>query len=656
VNYGVRYSRDTGRSDSDLPPTPCSDAAASFGDLSPCATGNLLDALTPGLGKSVHQPNNNWGPKVGFAYDLKGNGKTVIRGGTGLYFENSVFNNVLFDRETRLPKGLFFSDISLNSGAKSVAMPDGSSVTSITCPDGTSRSVASLWDDAMSVSGPCFAALQQKYQSITKTVGAASNGVYLANLLTESSATTGTYIYAPDYRTARSYQMNIGVQREVWKGGILSVDYIRNVGLHFMQSIDENHVGDPRFLNKTAANLAIADTLQQCGVATIDQAIAACPGLETDSHGVVSGATIADFAAVHVDSTPQHNPIDGGLDSGNGGLSGYPASLNGLTPDTGAAFPGKNPLFGQMAIVRPMGRSVYNGLQMSLRQATRIQMPGLKGSSYEISYTYSRFLSSAGGTQASSSDQNFTPLSWDNNSPLKYMGPGGLDRRHQFSYGGNFTWEGGLTTSLIGHYYTPLSVTLFLDDGGNNTGEIFMSDTTGDGTIQDIVPGTDPGAYMRSVNPGNLAKVIANYNSTAAGKLTPAGQALISNGLFTANQLTELGAVTRTIGAPVAGNIGNGPLRTFDFVLGRPIKVSKLGESLSFEPTISFFNLFNFSNYNGSTQEGSLITGNLNVDPQSNSATNNTAQNRDSERAGNGSGVFGQGVSRVIEYGLKINF
>jgi hypothetical protein len=117
-----------------------------------------------------------------------------------------------------------------------------------------------------------------------------------------------------------------------------------------------------------------------------------------------------------------------------------------------------------------------------------------------------------------------------------------------------------------------------------------------------------------------------------------------------------LGAVTRTIGAPVAGNIGNGPLRTFDFVLGRPIKVSKLGESLSFEPTISFFNLFNFSNYNGSTQEGSLITGNLNVDPQSNSATNNTAQNRDSERAGNGSGVFGQGVSRVIEYGLKINF
>ena len=630
VNYGLRYSRDTGRSDSDLAPTPCSDAVAAFGAFAPCTSGNLLDALTPGLGQTVRQPNANFGPKGGFAWDVKGNGKTVVRGGLGVYFENSVFNNVLFDRETRLAKGLFFGDIELVQGQASVSMPDGSTISSVTCPDGTSRSLSSLWKDAMSVSGPCFAALQKVYQQITAKNGAAANGAYVANALTESANTTGAYVYAPNYRTARSLQMNIGLQREVWKGGILSADYIRNVGTHFMQQIDENHVGDARYLNLDAANAAIAATLAEFGANTIDDAIAA-------------GAMIGDFAG-------------NGLDSGNAYLGGFPAGAYGLGASEGAAFPGKNPLFGTMSIVYPMGRSVYNGLQMSLRQDTRIPTEAIKGSNFEVSYTYSRFLSSAGGSQAGSQDQNFTPGSWDNDNPLAYMGPGGLDRRQQLSYGGNFTWLGAIQTNFIGHYYTPLSTTLYLDSGGNSTGEIFMSDLTGDGTTQDILPGVKPGAFMRSVTPHNLATVIANYNSTAAGRFTPAGYALLNNGLLTPAQLTALGGVTRTIAPPVANNVGNGTLKTFDLVLGRPIKVGKWGERFSLDPTVSFFNLFNFANYGE-------VTGNLNAAVQSGSAngTDNSysssdAYNRNALRAGNGSGVFGQGTSRVIEYGLKINF
>lgn len=629
INYGVRFSRDTGRTDGDLAPIPCSDAVASFGAAySPCTSGNLLDALIPGLGARTRQPNDDWGPKLGFAYDLKGNGKTVIRGGLGLYYENSVFNNVLFDRAGRLSKGLFFGDELLTPSTSAVPMPDGSNLSSITCPDGTSRTVTSLWKAAISVSGPCFAAIQKIYQQKTATVGAASNGGYIANNL---STNTGNYIYAPNYRTARSVQINIGVQRQVWNGGILTADYIRNVGLHFMQGIDANHVGDARYLNQNAALAAIDATLQQYGVTTIDDAIAA-------------GATIGDFAG-------------NGLDSGNAYLSEYPAGAFGLTPDEGAAFPGVNPGFGQMEIVYPQGRSVYNGLQVSLNQTTRIPLKGLKGSNFEISYSFSRFLSSAGGTQAASGDQNFTPGSWDNNSPLSYMGYAGLDRRQQLSYGGNFTWVTGITTSLIGHYYTPFSTTLYLDSGGNTTGEIFSSDLTGDGTVEDLLPGIRPGSFMRGVKPSNLAQAISTYNSTTSGRLTPAGNALISAGLFTPAQLTALGAVTRSIGAPISGNVGNDKLRTFDFVLGRPIKLAKLGDSFSIDPSISFFNLFNFANYNGD------VTGNLNADPQPLSASGTDASfdpsdtyNRASLRSGNGSGVFGQGTSRVIEYGLKINF
>jgi hypothetical protein len=75
VNYGVRYSRDTGRSDSDLPSIPCSAVNQGFAPYLPCSdtadggfmpsSGNLLDAIVPGLnlGGQVRQPNNNWAPK-----------------------------------------------------------------------------------------------------------------------------------------------------------------------------------------------------------------------------------------------------------------------------------------------------------------------------------------------------------------------------------------------------------------------------------------------------------------------------------------------------------------------------------------------------------------------------------------------------------------
>jgi hypothetical protein len=76
---------------------------------------------------------------------------------------------------------------------------------------------------------------------------------------------------------------------------------------------------------------------------------------------------------------------------------------------------------------------------------------------------------------------------------------------------------------------------------------------------------------------------------------------------------------------------------------------------------VSFFNVFNFVNYNFS--ESSLLTGNMNSEVQAQSANgtdssykSNDPYNRNSLRTGNGSGVFGQGVSRVIEYGMKINF
>ncbi len=73
----------------------------------------------PYISKLPHDSNKDFSPRVGFAYDLTGAGKHVVRGGFGLYFGN-VFQNIPLFMEQQANPTIFQTVLSLSSPGDAV--------------------------------------------------------------------------------------------------------------------------------------------------------------------------------------------------------------------------------------------------------------------------------------------------------------------------------------------------------------------------------------------------------------------------------------------------------------------------------------------------------------------------------------------------------
>src|SRR5207237_4662208 len=105
----------------------------------------------------------------------------------------------------------------------------------------------------------------------------------------------------------------------------------------------------------------------------------------------------------------------------------------------------------------------------------------------------------------------------------------------------------GVRVNLISHWYTALPQTMTWAPPGNAE-DIFQFDTVGDGqTTLAPVPGSNIGSFGRNIKAGDLNTFLQNYSNTSGNQLTPAGQALVSAGLFTQAQLQQLCAVTPSL-------------------------------------------------------------------------------------------------------------
>lgn len=504
----------------------------------------VLDRWIPGAAAMPRFPKDCFSPSFGFAWDVRGDGKTVVRGGFYKGFERSL---MFQDELLMMPPGIGW-DIYTIAGVQG---PDGTPI------DVDGRHPAGNYTD---LQGQPIKTAIGTIEAVNRAVEAAYRGYHFdpksgASLFSQTAGLAGGALYPGNqFKIPYALQFNLGVQRQLARGVVLSADYVVNraVGLP-LATVDAERRLDAATLNVGAAQARMNTVL---GGRSVDQWIAANPA-----------GTISQFRMA-----------------------------------TDAIFTGLSPDYYRANFVRG-GFANYRALQIGLNAYKGLAGP-FKDLTVAANYTLSRAESIGAMAEFNfmGGSENSTPVTdnhnWNNRDGF---GPSALDRTHMISAAVTFTMPGRVRFSSMWTFQTapPLLISVpNLSAATAGANAFFASDLNGDGgpgvsPRTDLFPGLrSAGRAVKTID--DMNRVIADFNARYAGQLTPHGQALASAGLFTEAQLKNLGAVTPFV--PLIPQ--NNPLPwhnlfVSDLSVDRPIKLARWRDGMEVAPFVAVFNLFN---------------------------------------------------------------
>jgi hypothetical protein len=164
---------------------------------------------------------NNWSPRVGFAWDVAGNGRTVVRAGFGMYYDTAIDNLRLFERADlgRPGSELFL----IGPDLRSPLLPGG--------------------DGRFNLGQLTLAQALALYPSVRANVESAIATCTLpTGIECEDSiglAPSGP-LFSTEFQVPYSLQYSVGLQRELpWKM-LLQADFNYRKGVHEVVTYDVN--------------------------------------------------------------------------------------------------------------------------------------------------------------------------------------------------------------------------------------------------------------------------------------------------------------------------------------------------------------------------------------------------------------------------------
>ena len=587
------------------------------------------------LSSLYHAERRDFSPRIGVAWDVRGNGRTVVRAGAGIFrngalvksfISSSPFGATFFGCSTVVPPGTKCpTGVLIGPNNSGTAISAHTSViVPLSCSNGQCNNLpASIPGDLnWNLPGPVF-----------PTVGSQTiNGVaYTGQVCAPTGVGSGpcpTSAVDPNFLDPYSVQWNLDIQRALTDKLTLDVAYVGNHGANEQAQIDLNQppLGTGWNTPWTAAQVSAAK-------------------LKAADAGFTSSQICIGSAAA-------------------GG--GDPAGT--CTPNTAAELAAGQyrsmfPYLGSITQITNGDISNYDALQVTL------QGRGYHGLSFLAGYTFSHALSETdadieGGT---------TVVTDKNNLRLNY-GNSAADRRNRFTFSPSYNIPGikspgqmlegwsasGILVMQSGAPWSPndTSSTDYLGTGELGTGTTQDWNYSGPRSAFNVTASPIP-CYGSATGCTSFASAGATITAACQAAATaPYGGPTTTNGMLALQALAAGSCYMRGGGilTPPAygtfGNAYNGIFRgqayyNLDFSVA---KIWKLKERYSAQFRIEFFNLFNRADFAASGNGGGTSPAGTNP------TAGNTSFGVATVTPDATNPVSGSGGPRHIQFGLKLSF